>query len=61
MGQYFAMPSIYAKKIEGLTERSYVVLAWNENSYQPASVKIFTHSEISDAGKGSDNISLGEK
>lgn len=52
---------IYAKKIEGLTERSYVVLAWNENSYQPASVEIFTQFEISDAGKSMDSIPFGER
>lgn len=52
---------IYCKPIKGLVERSCVVLAWNENSYQSASVEIFTHFEISDAGKGLDNISLGER
>ncbi len=33
---------IYAKSIRGLVERSYVVLAWNDNSYQSASVELFT-------------------
>ena len=37
---------IYAKPVKGLVERSYVVLEWNENSYQSASVENFTQFEI---------------
>ena len=33
---------IYSKPVKGLVERSYVVLAWNENNYRSASVEIFT-------------------
>ncbi|MBQ9648128.1 MAG: LysR family transcriptional regulator [Oscillospiraceae bacterium] len=33
---------IYAKPVLGLSERSYVALAWNENDYHSASVEVFT-------------------
>ena len=33
---------IYAKSVRGLSERSYVVLVWSENSYQSGSVEAFT-------------------
>lgn len=33
---------IYAKSVGGVTQRSYAILAWSENSYQPKSVEIFT-------------------
>ena len=33
---------IYAKSIPGAAQRSYAVLAWNDHSYQPRSVEIFT-------------------
>lgn len=36
---------VYAKSIRGISERSYAVLAWSENSYQSGSVERFTSFE----------------
>lgn len=33
---------IYAKGVRGVMQRSYAVMAWNENSYQPRSAEVFT-------------------
>ena len=33
---------VYAKSVRGVSQRSYAVLVWNENAYQPRSVEIFT-------------------
>lgn len=36
---------IYAKSVVGLSETSYVVLAWSDSSYQSGSVELFTRLE----------------